>query len=560
MAKELDMQGVEVPKEKYMQASSGLYVPNSYIKLTEPQRHELKHDEATREAYIKRELYLLSRPGPEGFIYYLENYGAAKPPKSNWIPLNLWDFQYELAEAIASLSDMMIIVLKARRLGFTLLMLHYFVWYACFSAEGPGGYNLALNKDSDSATKFVYKTRQLISLMPSYIRPRIGQAEVDTNGEKEKTLNRMRMYEVVGRAHSTIEALPAKNTAARGDTADNLFYDEEAHPDGAINHEVIMASIEETTEGGGKIIRGSTGNGMTGRGAGFAKAWLNASAGKNSYKALYYGWQAHPDRDQEWYDTKLANKNHNLLLMQQEYPDQADPMQALRGDTGDMYFNVTHLSACVKLGKEIQAAYEAGELPRPPGNKLTLSGDYGQVASFTLSYPLPRCGMHVLEEWVDDAADAPEFCKRVLQNIQTKYLSKGYDLGTVYYDSNGIYSHRSFITASNDRWPSMGTVLSQSIDGKPLKDWLSEFIRDMQSRTYHAMEKDYSWHDMTGYYSINPDCEELYRQMQGAKKKNGKIYKNSAKGHSDDHSMDAEIAGALGWMNEYQAKYGSTQI
>jgi hypothetical protein len=98
--------------------------------------------------------------------------------------------------------------------------------------------------------------------------------------------------------------------------------------------EQAFASVEATTDLGGRAIGLSTANG---EGNFFHTMWLEAQAGVNGFNPVFFPWSAVPERDADWYEQKKRELASRLWQLHQEYP--SNPEEAFVG-SGNPVFNL----------------------------------------------------------------------------------------------------------------------------------------------------------------------------------------------------------------------------
>lgn len=227
---------------------------------------------------------------PEHFLPHCQiEDGEGGPP----IPFELWDFQ---RDALHDIEDHdRIIFLKARQLGLSWLSLAYMLWV---TSCNEGMTALILNRGLREAVELLDRVRFMWKRLPHELRPLKTKDVVDklefANGGK-------------------IWSLPATEYAGSGATAQLVLVDEWAKIRGI---KKIMTSLLPTLSAGGKLIGVSTAVGFHNP---YAEEWRRAISGKSRYFPVFIPWDAHPDRDQAWYDAKREEMPTERDLLQ-EYP------------------------------------------------------------------------------------------------------------------------------------------------------------------------------------------------------------------------------------------------
>jgi len=140
---------------------------------------------------------------------------------------------------------------------------------------------------------------------------------------------------------SSMKALPSTKTAGRGEKATLVQTDEWAfHEYAGENFSAYRNAIAD----GGQHIAISTGNGPSGM---FYKMFMDPAA---PYRKRFTGWDARPDRDQEWYDREyaafLAGGEKHSMLFKRENPGTVEEMfTAFFGLVYDDFSRAEHMRA-----------------------------------------------------------------------------------------------------------------------------------------------------------------------------------------------------------------------
>lgn len=226
-------------------------------------------------------------------LFCAENVQIAHPEGRR--PFTLREPQRETARAY--LDESMVLILKARQIGFTTLTLVYCLWQALFHSDFS---IIILSRREDDAKAALAMAKLAYDQLPLAVKSRLPQ-RVDNSASRMTFDN-----------GSVIESHPAANNPARGRTASLMILDEWAfmpNPDDA------WASVEPATDIGGRIIALSTANGW---GNTFHGMWVGAVKDDNNFKPVFFPWNAVPERDDAWYESK----KRQMLPWQlaQEYP------------------------------------------------------------------------------------------------------------------------------------------------------------------------------------------------------------------------------------------------
>jgi hypothetical protein len=228
---------------------------------------------------------------------WMEETLRVRHPERGSIPFILRDAQSQTLDVWTS--NRLSITLKARQVGFSTLVAAHVLHQALFF---PDRFIILLSRGEREAAKLLEKASYAYDRLPEWMRERVKR----TNKAEGK------MTFANG---SIIESLPA-SAPARGDAASLIVVDEWAFfedPEGA------WASIEPAADIGGKIIALSTANGW---GNLFHQMWVGATTGNSKFAPIFFGWDAVPDRDEDWYAAKADEMPAHIL--HQEYPRDPD--------------------------------------------------------------------------------------------------------------------------------------------------------------------------------------------------------------------------------------------
>ena len=195
-----------------------------------------------------------------------------------------------------------IIILKARQIGYSTLVSAWVLWRALFLTEER---IIMLSKNENEAIDLLSKVKYMWDHMPTWAKERFGTPETYT----QKKIDWADRY-------CSIESLPSKESPARGRTVTLIILDEWAFfqdPDDA------WASVEPTTDLGGRLIVLSTANGA---GTTFHKQVTAARLHQSGLFFQFIPFDAVPERGADW----VASKRAKLLDWQfhQEYPSDPD--------------------------------------------------------------------------------------------------------------------------------------------------------------------------------------------------------------------------------------------
>ena len=238
--------------------------------------------------------------------YFVDTYlkiNDPNKPGTEWFPFKVWKAQKKSIRLIHKNDK--IVVLKARQLGITWIMIAYALWMMVFK---PGSMILLFSKTSDDARELMGRLQGMWERLPDWLRP-----------TEKKALEQSLELENGSRAKS----FTTTKHSGRSFTASLVLIDEAAFI--PFLKELLNAT-EETADAGGKLVVIST-NDKEKPNNGFASLYRRSMKGQSDFKELFLPWHARPTRTKEWYAHKVKTKEQDDLW--QEYP--AVPEEALAG-------------------------------------------------------------------------------------------------------------------------------------------------------------------------------------------------------------------------------------
>jgi phage terminase large subunit-like protein len=208
------------------------------------------------------------------------------------IPFRLWPAQARLLGDLQH--ERQIIILKARQLGITWLVLAYAMWLCLFRDNRTV---IIISKDLGSANESIRRVRGMFTRL----KDKPAALTVDNTSE-------------IGWSNdSRIKAFASSSDAGSSFTGSLLILDELAKNP---NADSVYTSAKPTIDDGGRAIILSTAKGTNNI---FARQWENAEAGINSFKPIFIPWNERPGRDAQWY-AGVASSALSMAHHMQEYP------------------------------------------------------------------------------------------------------------------------------------------------------------------------------------------------------------------------------------------------
>ena len=363
-----------------------IFIPNAIRDVPLAERLRLALDPMADSVWMERERRrVVASP-----IYFTKAYGHMQGQTGPAMPIELWPLVERAAElAIGARTQEEVLevlwrekrtlMLKARQLGMTWLVLHYAYWTIAFRADTPLARALALSKRGDDASKLLARARRIRDLLPPFLR---HEESSETKGSKTE-------LQLVGRGR--LISLPGTPDAARMETATFVMFDEAAFPKNEQAGPTLTA-LEPTLGEEGQLCILSTGNGESGDGAAFADEVRKALDGASARYFVFLPASTDPKRDEAWRDRARRNYLSDQDF-QQEHPEDVD--QALAGTNTIKVYPAAHLAAAAKIGAALDAAGKGREIAAAEG--VEFGTDWGDFQTFTTwGVGLPAGGRRAL--------------------------------------------------------------------------------------------------------------------------------------------------------------------
>lgn len=271
---------------------------------------------AIQAAILDERDYILNKIPVEEFIeeyVYIENKDNLGDPI---IKFHMWDGQKTALQEMVE--NRLVIILKARQLGFTWLVLSMLIWYAI---QNKGFRAICVSETDEKSKDLINRCELILSKLPEwlivseekfrkyerqngrgsfagiYYRKSVHDVEIVRTGEGLEAI-------------STIEAEPSTEGAGRSLTADVVFFDEWAFHRFA--DEVFTAAYPTMSRPtSGKFIGLSTNR----RGSLYEEIWKHAEERK--FHSIFRNCFTDPRRDEIWYEETKATLHGK---MEQEFP------------------------------------------------------------------------------------------------------------------------------------------------------------------------------------------------------------------------------------------------
>jgi hypothetical protein len=292
---------------------------------------------------------------PTYFIYhYVKIFDATS---GLWIPFQLW---YEQSDILGKMDkNRKVIVLKARQLGLSWLVLAYFLHQMMFKPVFTCGVFSKTETDS------IYligpeRLRGMYKHLPDFLK-------FDSNeifeADSAKTW--------IMPNGSSARAFAVRGGSGDGYTFSGVLIDEASLcPDLAL----LLRSVEPTISGGGKLIQISRANKDASVSA-FNNIFHAALRGENDYVPVFLPWWTRPERDKAWYFEQKADSlsvDGTTDALWEQYPGSIQ--EALAPKVMGKRFQFSKLQAVYEESEPIavigQYDGNIAELPDIPGLRV----------------------------------------------------------------------------------------------------------------------------------------------------------------------------------------------
>ena len=237
--------------------------------------------------------------------YFIDTYGHIEDKDADELiqPFRMWKAQREALHSIHS--HKWNIILKARQLGFSWLVMHYAAWLLLTSS---GKTAIGLSKTEEEAKELVRRLAVIFRYMPALIAEKDFEP-IGWDGPVFKATALTLTIKFPDNTESVFKGLASSPGAGRSFTANLLIFDEWAFQQFA--REIWQGGFPTINRpSGGKVIGLST----IERGSLFEEIFTDPD---NGFNKIFIPWYADPRRDAEWYEkTKRALGD----LITEEYP------------------------------------------------------------------------------------------------------------------------------------------------------------------------------------------------------------------------------------------------
>ncbi|HEY7154733.1 MAG TPA: hypothetical protein VH575_12295 [Gemmataceae bacterium] len=265
----------------------------------------------------------------------------------DWVPFRLWPEQRRMAQLLQE--NRLVVVLKARQLGLTWLVLAFALWLLLFH---PIATVLLFSRRDDEATDLLaMRLRGMYDRLPAFLKA----SRFTADNDHEWALA------------SGSRALAFPTTAGDSYTATLAVVDE---ADLCPDLDRLMRAVKPTIDGGGRMVLLSRAD-KTKPLSPFKRIYQGARQGQNEWVPVFLPWHARPDRDAAWYEAQqqdIFSRTGAVDDLHEQYP--ATDAEALAPRSLDKRLPAEWLKRCycpVAFGGAVAVGSVAVGQPALPG-------------------------------------------------------------------------------------------------------------------------------------------------------------------------------------------------
>ena len=241
----------------------------------------------------------------------------------DWVPFHLWPEQRRVAHLLQA--KRLVVVLKARQLGLTWLVVAFGLWLMLFY---PIATVLLFSRRDDEAVDLLsVRLRGLYDRLPAWLKAN----GVTTANDHEWTLT------------NQSRAMAFPTTAGDSYTATLAVVDE---ADLCQDLDRLMRAVKPTIDGGGRMILLSRADKARPLSP-FKKVYTAAQKGANEWTPVFLPWNARPSRDAAWYEAQRRDSLARTAAvddLNEQYP--ASDAEALAPRSLDKRLPAAWLKQC----------------------------------------------------------------------------------------------------------------------------------------------------------------------------------------------------------------------
>lgn len=253
---------------------------------------------------------LLCRADP---AYFTDTYATIDDAQNNAGELKgvtrfrLWPDQVAVMWDIRD--NKLVIILKARQLGISWLVMAYVLWKALFY---PGQNILLVSKGIMESQELLRRVKVLYERLPADLKLYLPTTNPRVDNTRGWALSN----------GSLVRSMASNANTGISFTASLVVMDEAAHQRSPGE---LYSNIKPTIDDGGpdaQLVILSTANGLGGF---FYSLWTKTVEGLSGFKSIFLPWWSRPTRDAAWYN-RMVREANDPEKIPQNYP--ANPIEA----------------------------------------------------------------------------------------------------------------------------------------------------------------------------------------------------------------------------------------
>jgi hypothetical protein len=274
--------------------------------------------------------------------YFLDRYAFIyDATRADWLPFRLWYAQLQTLDTIRD--HPLVVILKARQLGLTWLVLGFALWEMLFR---PAATVLLFSRRDDEAVDLLKtRLRGMYDRLPPWLK--VQSFPVDNDHEWQWS--------------NGSRALAFPTTAGDSYTATLAVVDE---ADLVPDLDRLMRAVKPTIDGGGRMILLSRAD-KTKPLSPFKRIYEGARQGQTGWASVFLPWHARPDRNTSWYASQEADiraRTGALDDLFEQYP--ATDVEALAPRSLDKRLPAEWLRKCYQPREPLAGPFPPAQ--RPP--------------------------------------------------------------------------------------------------------------------------------------------------------------------------------------------------
>lgn len=236
----------------------------------------------------------------ESCAYFIDQYCMVYDALSkDWISFKIWPAQFRALLVI--LNNLLVVILKARQIGMTWLVLGYALWLMLFRAKATV---LLFSKRDDEAIDLLdFRLKGMYQRLPDFLKAR----DVVKDSKHEWELS------------NGSRAMAFPTTGGDSYTATLVIADEF---DLVANQKQMINAVQPTVDNGGQMILLSRPD-KDKPASIFKEIYRGAKQLLNSWAPIFLSWAAHPGRTQAWYEERkrdILSREGSEDDLHEQYP------------------------------------------------------------------------------------------------------------------------------------------------------------------------------------------------------------------------------------------------